>query len=143
MQRIPETPAELSLPWLTMALQNSGIVKDKALVATRYEKIGDIEGFVAQIGRVYLEYDGPNNQGSTSLIAKMTTKFEGIRPLISQFGVYEREVRFYRELAPLIETKVPDCYYSIIDEPGERFVLLLEDMAPAEVGDQIAGCTLE
>ncbi len=37
----------------------------------------------------------------------------------------------------------PRCYYAAIEGEGPEFVLLLEDLAPAEQGNQLEGCSLE
>jgi hypothetical protein len=52
------------------------------------------------------------------------------------------EVRFYAEVADQVSVSVPHCYYGAVGDDGVAFVLILEDMAPAEQGDQIAGCTV-
>jgi len=41
-----------------------------------------------------------------------------------------------------VELRTPRCYYRAMDVEGDRYVLLIEDMAPAIVGDQLNGCTL-
>ena len=51
------------------------------------------------------------------------------------------EVRFYEQLAPRVSIRTPRCHAAELGpEPGE-FLLLLEDLAPAEQGDQLSGCT--
>ena len=42
-----------------------------------------------------------------------------------------------------VAVRAPACSCAVVSDDGRSFVLLLEDMAPAEQGDQIAGCTLE
>ena len=54
---------------------------------------------------------------------------------------YEKEVRFYQQLAPDLPIRTPAVYHADIDVATASFVLLLEDMAPAVQGDQLAGCT--
>jgi hypothetical protein len=56
---------------------------------------------------------------------------------------YEREVRFYTELASTLDVRVPHCYLGDWDASTGDFVLVLEDMAPAEQGDQLTGCSLD
>ena len=54
-----------------------------------------------------------------------------------------KEVSFYRTLAGRVTISVPRCYYAAIDGEGPEFALLLEDLAPARQGDQLAGCSTE
>jgi hypothetical protein len=111
-----------------------------------------VEGFDAknvgpgQIGRCVrftLEYAGDAAGAPRTLVGK----FPSLDPLSSQTGVqlrnYAREVYFYRELAARIPIAKPRCYYAEIVEEGPEFALILEDMAPATQGDQLAGCSPE
>jgi hypothetical protein len=91
--------------------------------------------------RVYLDYDVPDRDAPATIIVKLSTTDQDILPIIARYGLYEREVRFYQEVANQIKMRTPQCYCSMLDEAGEQFVLLLEDMAPARVGDQVAGCS--
>jgi Phosphotransferase enzyme family len=54
---------------------------------------------------------------------------------------YEREVKFYDEIAPTVDIRAPRCYHGSWDADSGDFVLVLEDAAPAQPGDQIKGCT--
>jgi aminoglycoside/choline kinase family phosphotransferase len=54
---------------------------------------------------------------------------------------YVKEVSFYRELVGGLSVRTPHVYHADIDDSGVVFVLLMQDMAPAEQGDQLAGCT--
>ena len=56
---------------------------------------------------------------------------------------YRCETNFYREFAYRIRARVPRCFLSVTDEANNGFTLLLEDLAPAQAGDQIAGCSVE
>src|SRR5262249_60620418 len=56
---------------------------------------------------------------------------------------YEREVRFYRELAPEIGLATPRCYFAHYDPVAHECCLLLEDLAPAESVDRDEGYSLE
>jgi hypothetical protein len=56
---------------------------------------------------------------------------------------YEIEVRFYRELAHTVGIRTPHCHYAAVDPATGWFTLVLEDMAPAQQGDQMAGCSVD
>jgi len=56
---------------------------------------------------------------------------------------YERETKFYTELAATVDMRVPACLHGEWTSATNAFVLVLEDMAPAVQGDQLTGCTLE
>jgi aminoglycoside/choline kinase family phosphotransferase len=54
---------------------------------------------------------------------------------------YEREVRFYQQLAPHTELPTPTCYYADIDLATGDHIILLQDLAPLHSGSRLAGCT--
>jgi hypothetical protein len=56
---------------------------------------------------------------------------------------YEREVKFYLQVAHTVDIRVPKCHFGEWDESTGDFTLVLEDMAPAEQGDQVTGCSVE
>jgi thiamine kinase-like enzyme len=58
-----------------------------------------------------------------------------------QFGLYEREFRFYRDLSASVGLRVPACYGSQLDEQSGRSVLVLEDLSSWESGDDLSGIT--
>jgi hypothetical protein len=54
-------------------------------------------------------------------------------------GAYYNEVMFYRELAPRTTMRTPTVYASELSDDRSEFLLLMEDMAPAEPGSQLVG----
>ncbi len=52
-------------------------------------------------------------------------------------GNYAREVGFYLHLQPRLTIPTPDCYHAAIEQSTQDFVILLEDMAPAESAEQL------
>ncbi len=57
-------------------------------------------------------------------------------------GAYRGEVRFYQLVAPTVAVRTPACHHAEIADDSGDFVIVLEDLAPAEQGDQVAGCTV-
>ena len=53
-------------------------------------------------------------------------------------------MRFYQQLAPTALIHTPRCYFTgDVEEATSEFVLMMEDLAPAEQGDQLRGVTLD
>jgi hypothetical protein len=77
------------------------------------------------------------------MVAKLPAADETSRNTALSLGSYTKEVRFYQELAPSLPLQTPTVYHADIDPATASFVLLLEDLAPAEQGDQLLGCSLE
>ena len=57
-------------------------------------------------------------------------------------GLYEREVCFYRDIAPRLHGPVAPCYHAAFDPSAGIFDVLLGDANPAVVGDEIRGATI-
>src|SRR5581483_9305104 len=84
--------------------------------------------------------------GATDLPPTVIAKQPAVDPTSRETGKalrsYEAEVRFYQQVASTVGIRTPAVYYADIDVDTASFILLLEDMAPAQQGDQIAGCSI-
>jgi hypothetical protein len=173
---IPQHVDELTPEWVTTALRARGVLESASVTGLRAEILGEGEGFIGQIVRLHLRLDRPEAGVPATLIAKLPIGLDQNRSLGEMLGAYEREIRFYEELAGDVDLRTPRCYYTAMDpspyagreeralrlfqriptwllrlllpifawlaaRSRRRYVLLLEDLAPARVGDQIAGCT--
>ena len=170
---IPTTLEELTPEWL------SGVLPGDARVASvRCEPLGEGEGFVGQLARLHLAYEGEAGAAPRTVIAKLPTTVRANRATGELLGVYEREILFYRELAPEVSYRTARLYHAEMDDnpasaygpaivrfvdrlptwlmrplmalfyliaraSGRRYVLMLEDLAPARLGDQVAGASAE
>ena len=139
---IPTTMEEVTAVWLTNALRTSRTIHTATVTDIRLTALGEIMGVMGVLVRIHLAYDQLEESAPTTLIAKLSSPDAEFRAIIAKYRMYEREVRFYQEVANHIKMRTPHCYYSAINETGEHCVLLLEDMAPAQVGDQVLGCSV-
>jgi hypothetical protein len=175
---IPARLAELTPQWLTGALRSRGVLASERVRAVSIEPIGAGVGYTGQVARLQLDFEAGAFEAPRTLIAKLPTLDRRTRAAAEMLGAYEREIRFYEEIAPGFPVRVPRCFFSAMDPgaaPGtdlrvarflerlpprllawalrfsrwlaglsrRRFVLLLEDLAPARAGDQVMGCSLE
>ncbi len=76
-----------------------------------------------------------------SVVVKLPATDETSLTTAAMLRHYERETRFYTELASTVDMRVPACLYGDWTAATNAFVLVLEDMAPATQGDQLTGCT--
>jgi hypothetical protein len=119
--------------WLTTALQGAGV--DATVGSVCVVPVG--AGQMASCYRLDIAYE--RGDGPPRLIAKLPSTDLTVRA--GQAMTYRTEVSFYRDLAPGLSISVPRCYVAAITDEGTSFTLLLEDMAPAVAGDQLAGCS--
>lgn len=100
------------------------------------ERIGD--GLVGLNLRVAITSTDAAAPGS--VVLKLPSLDETSRATGVALRNYEREVKFYEHIADTVDIRVPHCHHGAWDESTGDFVLVLEDMAPAAQGDQVAGC---
>ena len=77
-----------------------------------------------------------------TFIAKCPSADPVSRGAAAIFHLYDMEVGWYRDVADNCKALCPKSYHADIAENEQEFVLLLEDMAPASQGDQLAGGSL-
>jgi len=133
-------PALITPEWLTQALEMAGVLSGGRVVSAEWEIIGT--GKMGDNARFRLCYDGDVSAPQT-LIAKLPATDETARAIAGGMGAYRKEVMFYRELAEMTAIRTPDIYLNLIDEAGSNFILLMEDLAPAEPGNQLIGETVK
>ena len=107
---IPAGPQELTPDWLTRALRQSGAIGSASVVSFDAKIIGEGAGFMGQLVQVKLTYDRPEPGAPRSLIAKFPAAAPENREVAEFFRFYEREVRFYEQIAKTVELRVPRCY---------------------------------
>ncbi len=138
----PVNPAEITAEWLTSALRQSGAIKDATVTSFDAKVIGEGAGFMGELAKLSLTYDKAEPDAPQSLIGKFPAAAMENRGVAMFFRFYEREVNFYEQIAEQVELRTPRCYFSAFEPSNGDYLLLLEDMAPAIVGDQIAGCSV-
>jgi hypothetical protein len=77
------------------------------------------------------------------VVAKVPSSDEISRATGFATRTYELEAAFYNELAATVWVNRPVCHLAHYDLAQERYVVLLEDLSPAEPGDQVSGCSPE
>jgi hypothetical protein len=133
---IADTPEALTADWLTDALHDH--LGGARVTTATTTPLGT--GQMCDSVRIEVTYDGPTSLPPT-FVAKLPAADETSRNTAMMLRNYVKEVSFYRELAGDLTIRTPRVYHADIDDTGVRFVLLMQDMAPAEQGDQLTGCT--
>ena len=125
--------------WLTAVLREGGV----DAVVERFSATPIGTGQIGDSIRFELEYARAAEGAPASLVGKFPSASDESRNTGVLLGNYLREVRFYQELAPSARISTPRCWFTDVDEATSDFVLMMEDLAPAEQGDQLKGVTLE
>ncbi|ANY20646.1 Phosphotransferase enzyme family protein [Tsuneonella dongtanensis] len=138
MGDFPTTAAEVSAEWLTGRLRQAGALDHGRVTSIEWQPIGT--GQVGDSARFALRYEG--GEGPPTIAGKFPAADPTSRGTAAAFGLYVKEVGFYRELAPKLDVRVPRTYAAEVNDDGGEFVLLFEDLGPCRQGNQLDSCSL-
>lgn len=130
-------PEQVTSGWLTAALGD--VLGGASVERFEVEPVGT--GQMADSFRFTISLDRPGPV--TSVVGKFTAGDDQSRATALSMRTSEVEVRFYQQAAPRLPIRIPRCHHAEVDVDTARFVLMLEDVAPARQGDQVAGCTVD
>ena len=131
----PAQPEALTNAWLSDRL---GDRLGDDVASHEVEFFGEGAGIIGQVTRVHLTTTSGDQH---SIIAKFPSPAPENRAVAATYDMYGREVGFYRNVAPLIDLRVPECYFADIDTATQDFVILMEDLQGYRIGDQVKGCS--
>lgn len=127
--------------WMTGALKGAGVLQEGAVTAVERETCGT--GQLADSYRFTLTYE-PAGAGPATVVGKFPSDDETSRAFGQQSGYYRNEIRFYDEIATSLQTlSLPTPLHAALADNQTDFVLLMDDLSPARVVDQLEGCTPE
>lgn len=136
---IPTGPNELDALWLAQVLRRAPAFAATKITSLTVERTEGVEGYFGQAVRVRLGYEEGLRSGPATLIAKFAATDPTVRESAASAGHYEREISFYREIAPTAPLRTPRCYHADHDRSSGAFILLLEDLTPMTPGDDMIG----
>lgn len=121
---------------ITSEFVSSALAKD--VDVSGIEQIGIGVGILGRLFRVSLD-DG------SSVVAKIPTLDQGARMnVVAPLNFYEKEVRFYSEVARDLQIATPKVHFAEFDQESGDFALLLEDMGGrCRMADQVTGCEVK
>ncbi|MDX1702822.1 MAG: phosphotransferase [Altererythrobacter ishigakiensis] len=138
MAEFPSHPADVTARWISNRLRDAGVLNGGEVSDIRWEPIGT--GQVGDSARFHLTYDD-SGAGPATVAGKFPAENPTSRGTAAMMGLYAKEVQFYRELAPMLDVRVPQTYAAELSQDGSDFVLLFEDLVPQKGGNQLDSCT--
>ena len=119
----PVRPGELDAEWLSGAL-------GRRIDGFQVRPIGAGRGNLGELVVVEFEDGSP-------VVAKFAADRAETLASALRSGLFEREIRFYRELAPQLGLRLPRLYAAEYDPASARFVMILDYIAPSEDTDTV------
>ena len=120
---VPFCLDDITADWLTMALQKGGFLNSGKVVDLTHRIIGEETGFNGEVVILSPKYSDPEDNAPDSLVLKIPTALKN-RITGQIMGLYEKEIRFYRDLKPELNVRTPHHYYSALDVADDPDVVL-------------------
>ena len=122
---LPTSADELTPAWFSLVFRELG--EDAEVASVALERLGGRSSLVcrARLARK----DGRATVPPSVIVKLPVARSPGRLGMVA--SAYEREMRFYRELAPRLNLSVPAVYWSDIDAETGDCVLVLEDFGGA------------
>jgi hypothetical protein len=141
-QQPPTRLSELTPEFLTDVLRSSGhIGRNDVITGWEAAPIGAGVGLLSDIAKLDLTYAAGKGP-LAAVVAKFASANEQNRAVAQGLQMYEREVRFYENLAADVGECCPRSFYSYVEPGTGHMVLLMEDLSGYRPGDQTHGCSL-
>ncbi len=141
---LPETTKDITVDWLNQALHENGFLGNANIISFEQEKIGVGRGFLSDMAKLTLAYDRDAPHLPGTMIPKLPPSYPSARELVMRVNLFEREIRFYNEMAPQSPLRTPGLIYSAIDSENQRYVLLMEDCSRyTEADPHLEGLTYQ
>ena len=141
MISIPALPAGFSNALLTEVLHENGCLPSSGeVIGLTQSLLGDGTGMMAELATLNLTYGGDQGAAPATLVAKFSSQNLINREISMSYKLYEREARFFQDIAPHSPTSTPMVYF--VGFKGDQFLILMEDLSDYQVGSQVVGADL-
>ena len=131
---IPESIDHVTTSWVSEVLQSD--VRN-----IRRTQIGQGVGIMGDIFRIDLDHSDPSTP--RSVVVKLPSSWEENRAQGVALGMFEAEVKFYRELAQKVPVGLPYIHLAEIESGTANFIIVMEDLNVLTMVNQSDGVTLD
>ena len=141
MVMLPKDASMVKAEWVDEVLRRSDVLAEARVVGVQAAKLGLGVGVMAEVSRLSIFYDKPEDGAPATVISKFPAADPTNLGVARTLFFYPREVAFYTKLAQYSPIRTPRLFHADLDMADHGFVLLLEDLSHAIPGDQVAGLT--
>ena len=135
---IPASMQGVTDRWLIDVLGAHPDFADDPISSVARQSVGEGIGQVGEFNKVVVETQSAR---TTTLFLKLRAPIEGMHAVALRYKMYEKEVRFYNELAAQMNIRTPKVYYADYDPATENVALLMEFLDGWHSPDQITGAS--
>jgi len=142
MEPLFRNVAQITCEAVTSALRSAQAICQSTIASIRAEPIIGKASFNAQVFRLHLTYNQQESESPNSLVAKLPAGNMELHENAAVFQPGRKETWFYQHGANHTPVRTPRCYYNSLDPITGQSILLLEDLAPAQNGNQLDGASI-
>jgi hypothetical protein len=141
---LPTDIAELTPAYLTEVLRYGGHLPNGSVKTVEATPLGAGVGFVGQLARLSMSYDGESGGLPDAMVAKFPIVDPVAQYLAKMYGFYTTEAGCYQQASTIgLGVPTPVTYLSEVSEDGAATLILMEDLSDARMADQVAGADLD
>jgi hypothetical protein len=133
----PLHPQEITAEWITYVLRAGGVIKQSVVRIVNKEILGGGKGFLSSVVRVSLDYDREEKDAPRSVVVKIEPESDNFHRFGDELNAFQREIRFYKEVASNVPIRLPILYFSVDEPPA--YSMVMEDLSSYTPGDQVIG----
>ncbi len=134
---LPASIDGVTAPWLTSVLRTSGAIGATSTVTSVVNEPLLAGGLIGLLFTSRISSDDPNAPGA--VVVKFPIDVPEQRAMADAFGVYNREVVFYRDIAPRSDIVMPHVHAAIVAEDASNTCIVMEDLSHLRQPDRTAG----
>ena len=123
IEEIPFSRADVDASWLTQALASGGLLPKGEVSNFTHTIIGEETGFLGEVAILEIDYSESSVSAPDSVVLKIPSALKN-RVFGQMLGVYEKEIRFYNDLASDLNIRTPHHYYSALSQVEDPYKTL-------------------
>jgi len=133
----PKHPDDITTEWLTSILKQLRVIGSSSVKSIKKEILAVGKSWLSTIVKVEVEYEPPEENAPKSFVIKLLSESRTFREFSYELQAFDREIKFYEELADQIPIRLPKLHYS--DNGDHCNLMLMEDLTYLTPGDQVVG----
>lgn len=137
----PKHPDEITPRWLTSVLRQSNVIGSSSVISIKKDILAVGKSWLSTIVKLEVEYDSSEENLPNSFVLKLLSESRMFRDFSYELQAFDREIKFYNELADQIPIRLPKLIYS--DNGYHCNLMLMEDLTYLTPGDQVIGMKQE
>jgi len=138
---LPQSLEQITPDWINRAFANGAGADRPAVIDLSTAVIGDELGFMSLVARLDLTYDGARGDLPASVVVKLDPTTGVSVSTAQETRAFEREVKFYREIAPEVDMRLPRIFFA--ETSPEASIIVMEDLGDLVSYDQVRGLSHE